>query len=206
MKSRRSACFAQHSLLSLQTMCGIAGEIRFDSKSVSKRELLAAQKVLKPRGPDSEGLLYNDWSAFVHTRLSIIDLSEGGAQPMQLNDVGLDITYNGEIYNYQEIKEELKTKGHSFQSTSDTEVLGKAYHEWGLDFVKRLHGMFAFVIYNRRENCHVIGRDRLGIKPLYYAKTDKHFCFVLGFIRDEMHPVAVVQRLQIEQFLARVQT
>ncbi len=143
-----------------------------DEKAV--REMLVA---LQKRGPDDEGLLIEPQIALGHRRLSIIDLSKNGHQPMTDRKLGLTITYNGEIYNHRQLKAELLLKGYSFFSTSDTEVLLKAYHAWGDDFVRRLHGMFAFCIYDRRGERFVLGRDRLGIKPLYYVDDGDQFTF-----------------------------
>src|SRR4051794_18697404 len=124
---------------------------------------------LAPRGPDGAGLWTHNGAGLSHRRLSIIDLSERGAQPMVDPHLGLAVAFNGCIYNYRELRKELAADGYSFSSTSDTEVLLKAYHRWGERFVDRLAGMFAFALVERASGRAVLGRDRLGIKPLYLA-------------------------------------
>jgi asparagine synthase (glutamine-hydrolysing) len=129
--------------------------------------------VMTPRGPDSAGVWSQGRVALGHRRLRIIDLSEAGAQPMVDSDLGLTIAWNGCIYNYQELRQELQGHGYRFFSHSDTEVLLKAYHRWGDDFVSHLHGMFAFAIVERDSGRVLLGWDRLGIKPLYLTE-DSH--------------------------------
>src|SRR3954470_10922293 len=125
---------------------------------------------MAPRGPDGAGLWAQDGAGLGHRRLRIIDLSERGAQPMVDPPLGLAVAFNGCIYNYKELRRELAADGYSFASTSDTEVLMKAYHRWGERFVERLAGMFAFVIVEQGSGRAVLGRDRLGIKPLYLSE------------------------------------
>jgi asparagine synthase (glutamine-hydrolysing) len=150
-------------------MCGFAGEICWEGPAdVRAAERMAS--VLQPRGPDSDGSWARSGIALAHRRLKIIDLSEAGAQPMLDPEHGLAVVFNGCIYNYRELRTELHGAGHSFFSNSDTEVLLKAYREWGLDFVERLVGMFAFAIAETETGRLLLGRDRLGIKPLYLAK------------------------------------
>jgi asparagine synthase (glutamine-hydrolysing) len=129
--------------------------------------------VMARRGPDSAGTWSQGRVAFGHRRLKIIDLTEAGAQPMVDADLGLTIVWNGCIYNYKELRRELAGQGYRFFSHSDTEVLLKAYHRWGDDFVSHLHGMFAFAIAERDSGRVLLGRDRLGIKPLYLTE-DSH--------------------------------
>ena len=126
-----------------------------------------------PRGPDAAGVWSQGRVALGHRRLKIIDLSEAGAQPMVDSDLGLSVAWNGCIYNYQQLRDELHGHGYRFFSTSDTEVLLKGYHHWGDRFVDHLHGMFAFAIVERDSGRVLLGRDRLGIKPLYLAE-DAH--------------------------------
>lgn len=128
---------------------------------------------MSPRGPDSAGAWSQGRVALGHRRLKIIDLSEAGGQPMVDSELGLSICWNGCIYNYQELRRELSGHGYRFFSTSDTEVLLKAYHHWGDRFVDRLKGMFAFAIAERDSGRVLLGRDRLGIKPLYLTQ-DQH--------------------------------
>lgn len=129
--------------------------------------------VMAPRGPDAAGAWSQGRAALGHRRLRIIDLTEAGAQPMVDAELGLTIAWNGCIYNYQELRRELAGHGYRFFSHSDTEVLLKAYHRWGDDFVSHLHGMFAFAIVERDSGRVLLGRDRLGIKPLYLTE-DAH--------------------------------
>ncbi len=130
-------------------------------------------EAMAPRGPDAAGVWSQGRVALGHRRLKIIDLSEAGAQPMVDSELGLAIAWNGCIYNYKELRRELTGHGYRFFSTSDTEVLLKAYHRWGDRFVDRLFGMFAFAIVERDSGRVLLGRDRLGIKPLYITE-DAH--------------------------------
>ena len=152
-------------------MCGICGEIRLDRNPASSRAVGAMAEVLAPRGPDSAGVFAQSRVAFGHRRLKIIDLSDAAQQPMVDPDLGLTIVFNGCIYNYPELRAELEGQGYRFFSHGDTEVMLKAYHAWGPRFVERLYGMFAFAIWERDSGKVVLGRDRLGIKPLYLAET-----------------------------------
>lgn len=155
-------------------MCGIAGFIDFHKKSTTSN----IQSMIEPlnhRGPDGEGVsLFKSKNAIIgfgHKRLSIIDLSQAGKQPMALNH--LHITYNGEIYNYQEIKNELLELGHHFNGESDTEMILHAYTEWGIKAVERFIGMFAIALFDEKKQEVVFIRDRAGVKPLfYYQKND----------------------------------
>ncbi len=152
-------------------MCGICGEVTFDGRPADVGAVAAMAAVMAPRGPDAQGLLARDRVAFGHRRLCIIDLSTKAEQPMTDPELGLSIVFNGCIYNYQELRAELQGLGYRFFSNGDTEVLLKAYHAWGLEFAKRLLGMFAFAIVERDSGRVVLGRDRFGIKPLYLART-----------------------------------
>ncbi|KAA3626119.1 MAG: N-acetylglutaminylglutamine amidotransferase [Proteobacteria bacterium] len=152
-------------------MCGIAGEIRFDHGLANSGAVAAMNAAQAPRGPDASGLFHQGRFAFGHRRLKIVDLSEHAQQPMVDSELGLGIVFNGMIYNYPELRRELEGKGYRFFSTGDTEVVLKAYHAWGEDFVQRFHGMFAFAIWERDSGRALLGRDRLGIKPLYYTQT-----------------------------------
>src|SRR5918997_1815134 len=151
-------------------MCGFAGELR--NGSLADVETVARMgATLSDRGPDGEGVWASGGIALAFRRLKIIDLSEHGSQPMVDPELGLTITFNGCIYNYPELRRELETKGYRFFSSSDTEVLLKGYHCWGERFVDRLKGMFAFCIAERDTGRVVLGRDRLGIKPLYLSES-----------------------------------
>lgn len=132
---------------------------------------------LAPRGPDADGILARGGAAFGHRRLKIIDLSEKAQQPMADPDLGLTMVFNGCIYNHKDLRAELEQKGYRFFSTSDTEVILKAWHAWGPEAPKRFHGMFAFVIHERESGRVAMCRDRLGIKPLYYAQDGRTLRF-----------------------------
>lgn len=158
-------------------MCGIAGIFNANGKPVSIEELKRMTDIIKHRGPDGEGYWTNSFIGFGHRRLSILDLSALGHQPM-VSDCGqISITYNGEIYNFRELKVELERLGQSFLSTSDTEVVLKAYQQWGPSFVNKLNGMFAFGIWDGRNQTLFLARDRYGIKPLYYYYRDNTLVF-----------------------------
>jgi asparagine synthase (glutamine-hydrolysing) len=159
-------------------MCGIAGFIDFNKKQ-RESQLQAMTDVLAHRGPDGDGCaLWKTPQAsigFGHRRLSIIDLSESGRQPM--SKYGLHITFNGEIYNYKEIRKELKAKAYTFLSDSDTEVILSAFDCWGMDAVHKFIGMFAFAIYNEKQEELYLFRDRAGVKPFYYYWKNDLFLF-----------------------------
>jgi asparagine synthase (glutamine-hydrolysing) len=154
-------------------MCGIAGII---SKSDLNNKTIIKQMVdaLSHRGPDAEGIFTDEKVSLGHRRLSIIDLSTNANQPFSEINKRYTIVFNGEIYNYQEIKSQLE---YPWQSTSDTEVILAAYIKWGTDCLQYLNGMFAFAIYDKTEQEIFIARDRLGVKPLYYFHSDDCFMF-----------------------------
>ncbi|GAA0555100.1 N-acetylglutaminylglutamine amidotransferase [Paractinoplanes ferrugineus] len=152
-------------------MCGIAGELRFDGNAADEEAVRRMLPSMESRGPDGSGLWSSGPVALGHRRLKIIDLSDAGAQPMIDPELGLTLVFNGCIYNYQELRRELEGAGYRFFSTSDTEVIIKAFHRWGADCVKRFLGMFAFAIVSHATGEVTIARDRLGIKPLYYSAT-----------------------------------
>jgi asparagine synthase (glutamine-hydrolysing) len=152
-------------------MCGFAGELRFDGHGADEGAAAAMAALLQPRGPDAQGSWSSKGAALAHRRLRIIDLSEAGGQPMVDEELGLAVAFNGCVYNYRELRSELEAAGHRFFSTSDTEVLLKGYREWGLGFVDRLLGMFAFALVEIESGRAILGRDRLGIKPLYLAES-----------------------------------
>ncbi len=153
-------------------MCGIAGEIRFRGEAASLQAVRTMTDALAPRGPDGSGIVAHNRLAFGHRRLKIVDLSERGQQPMIDAQLGLGIVFNGMIYNYKPLRQELQQLGYSFFSTTDTEVVLKAYHAWGSGFLQRLIGMFAFALWERDSGQVMLVRDRLGIKPLYFAQVD----------------------------------
>lgn len=156
-------------------MCGIAGEFRFDNTPPDAAAMARMLAKLARRGPDAEGQYADGAVRLGHRRLAIIDLSEKSAQPMVDAATGTALVFNGTIYNYPELRAELIALGHTFHSDGDTEVILRAYLHWGEACVTRLHGMFAFAIWNR--DTLFLARDRLGIKPLYYSETGRAFRF-----------------------------
>lgn len=149
-------------------MCGIAGIVRFGKKPVQKEEMKRMMNVIKHRGPDDEGVYVNGQIGLGHVRLSILDLSAAGHQPMTDATGRYTIVQNGESYNFIELREELKSLGYTFQTQTDTEVVLNGYIEWGEKVLDRLNGMFAMAIYDKQEQTLFIARDRFGVKPLYY--------------------------------------
>ncbi|WP_029112309.1 N-acetylglutaminylglutamine amidotransferase [Mycobacterium sp. URHB0044] len=178
-------------------MCGICGEIRFDGCTADVPATVAMTAAMASRGPDGEGLWHDGPVAFGHRRLAIIDVSDTGAQPMV--DDGCVIVFNGCIYNHHELRKRLTALGHQFRSTSDTEVVIKAYRHWGERLVDHLVGMFAFVLLDRFSRRVIMVRDRLGIKPLYVADVGGGVRFASslpallegGGIDTSLDPVAV---------------
>jgi asparagine synthase (glutamine-hydrolysing) len=152
-------------------MCGIGGELRFDGNAADTEAVRRMLPCLQSRGPDGEGLWTRGPLAFGHRRLKIIDLSEAGGQPMTDEQLGLTLVFNGCIYNYRQLRDELRGYGYTFFSTSDTEVIIKAYHRWGADCVQHFLGMFAFAVAEHATGTVMLARDRLGIKPMYLAET-----------------------------------
>lgn len=151
-------------------MCGICGEIYWNGKQASVENLSPMLNAMHKRGPDDEGVWLNGHVGLGHRRLAIIDLSSAGHQPMI--DDSLTLVFNGCIYNYEALKIELTELGQTFVSHSDTEVILKAYRQWGMECVSRFEGMFAFAIWDDEQHQLLLARDRMGIKPLYYAPVD----------------------------------
>ncbi len=156
-------------------MCGIAGLVSF-ARPLTPDDVAAVRRMTEAqasRGPDDAGLFSDEHVALGHRRLSILDLSQAGHQPMTNEEGAVWITYNGEIYNSPELRDELVALGQVFRSHSDTEVLIHGYRHWGIErLLSKLEGMFAFVLYDRRNGSVLLARDRLGIKPLYYASLE----------------------------------
>jgi asparagine synthase (glutamine-hydrolysing) len=157
-------------------MCGIAGLLNFDGSPADSERLGMMIATLGHRGPDAGGIHCTGEAGLAHARLSIIDL-EGGAQPMSTADGKLWITFNGEIFNYIELREELMSKGHRFSTKSDTEVILNAYREYGEDCVNRFNGQWAFAIWDTVEKRLFLSRDRAGVRPLFFTKTSDSFLF-----------------------------
>ena len=158
-------------------MCGIAGIVRLDHAPVSPDAIATLTDLIAHRGPDDAGIHVDGHVGLGHRRLSIVDLSPAGHQPMPSSDGSLWIVFNGEIYNHAALRLELQALGHGFRSTTDTEVILAAYRQWGEDCVQRFEGMWAFAIWEPGRQRLFCSRDRLGIKPFYYALTPAGFAF-----------------------------
>jgi len=185
-------------------MCGLAGIVKTAGiPEIPGLELASA--ALRHRGPDSSGFMLRRRCALVHRRLSILDLSAAGSQPMRADSLPVWIAYNGEIYNYRSLRNDLKGRGWRFVSDGDTEVVLKAYIEWGPEALARLRGMYALAIWDERDNTLLLARDPFGIKPLYYAHLDdgslvfgSEIKAVQAFpaVPDELHYTALAQYLR----------
>nr|WP_319393030.1 asparagine synthase (glutamine-hydrolyzing) [uncultured Desulfobacter sp.] len=181
-------------------MCGITGYITFPGHNKEEAAIRVKKMAdaIAHRGPDEEGFYVDEHATLGHKRLSIIDLSSG-QQPMESFDANFQIVFNGEIYNYQEIQKELTNKGYKFRTNSDTEVILNAFIEWGKECVKKFNGMFAFVIWNVKEQSLFAARDRVGKKPFYYTWDGQTFAFASemkallagGFSKKQINPKAL---------------
>ncbi len=186
-------------------MCGIGGELRFDDGAPDSALLERMLQRLTRRGPDDAGIWVDGPLGLGHRRLAVIDLSARSHQPMVDPDLELALVFNGAIYNYRELRRELLAKGYRFFSDGDTEVILKAYTEWGEHCVEHLIGMFAFALWNRRARTLFLARDRLGIKPLYYHRTARAFRFAsnsqalleAGDVDTAIDPVALHHQLTL---------
>ncbi|MEV7443020.1 N-acetylglutaminylglutamine amidotransferase [Streptomyces sp. NPDC091204] len=184
-------------------MCGLSGEVRFDSRRPDLTAVERMTDTLESRGPDGRGMWSQGAVALGHRRLKIIDLSERGSQPMTDAQLGLTAVFNGCVYNYRELRDRLEGLGHRFFSRSDTEVVVKAYAEWGQECVESLIGMFAFAVVEHDTGRVVLGRDRLGIKPLYITQDSDRLRFASslpallagGGVDTSLDPVALHQYL-----------
>ncbi len=170
-------------------MCGIAGIVRWDGSPVPEDEIRRMCSAIVHRGPDEEGVYLGDGVALGMRRLSIIDL-EGGQQPIANEDRSVWIVFNGEIYNYRELRRDLERRGHVFQTGSDTETIVHLYEDLGARCVERLRGMFAFAIWDERRRQILLARDRLGIKPLYYSEHGGELVFA-----SELKPILQLSRV-----------
>ncbi|MEO1328266.1 MAG: N-acetylglutaminylglutamine amidotransferase [Pseudomonadota bacterium] len=158
-------------------MCGFCGEATFDGAPADLSALDRMTDALAPRGPDAAGVIHRGRVGFGHRRLKIIDLSDHAQQPMSDPELGLDLVFNGCVYNYKELRAELEELGYRFFSTGDTEVVLKAHHRWGADAPKKMHGMFAYAAFERDSGRLWLARDRFGIKPLYYSADQRRIRF-----------------------------
>src|SRR5689334_3489797 len=157
-------------------MCGIAGIVSEPGADLEPRVRLMTE-AMRHRGPDDWGVWSDAVCALGHRRLAIIDLSAAGRNPLSNEAGNIWITFNGEIYNFQQLKHELEQAGHQFRSRTDTEVIVHAYEQWGADCLSRLRGMFAFAIWDAARRRLFIARDRVGKKPLFYAQAGDSFLF-----------------------------
>src|SRR2546423_4478599 len=184
-------------------MCGIAGVI--STSAADQRPVVTMMAdALAHRGPDDWGVWSDEHCTLGHRRLSIIDLSEAGRQPLSNANGSIWITYNGEIYNFQALRTELESLGHRFRTRTDTEVIVYAYEQWGLNCVKRLRGMFAFAIWDQRRRRLFMARDRVGKKPLFYTQADGRFLFaseLQGLVADA-NISRTVDRTAIDEYLS----
>ncbi len=184
-------------------MCGICGEIFWDGRSAEAARLRPMLDALRRRGPDDEGVWVEHQVGLGHRRLAIIDLSPAGHQPM--TDGELTLVFNGCIYNYRQLRDELTGLGHRFRSHSDTEVILKAFRQWGIECLERLEGMFAFALWDDHHQQLWLARDRFGIKPLYYAPVDGGLRFAsnvqallaAGGVDTEIDPVGLHHQLTL---------
>ncbi len=158
-------------------MCGIAGIFNFNRQPVAHSQIQAMTDSISHRGPDGEGQYIDSNLGLGHRRLAILDLSPAGHQPMQTRDGRYTITYNGEVYNFKELRTQLEALGYRFNSQTDTEVILNAYAEWGVKCLNKFNGMFAFAIWDKNENKLFLARDRYGIKPLYYYLNESGIVF-----------------------------
>jgi asparagine synthase (glutamine-hydrolysing) len=187
-------------------MCGIAGAIRLDGAPVDEQALRRAARAISHRGPDDEGIHLDGPVGLAHRRLSIIDLSEAGHQPMSNEDGTVWLTYNGEVYNFAELRRELEARGHRFVSHTDSEVLVHGYEEWREGLLARLNGIYAFAIWDARRGELLLVRDRFGAKPLYYRRdgdgltfgSEIKAIFALTAERPRLHMSAVVEYMTFQ--------
>ncbi len=169
-------------------MCGITGIFNIDGQPASVSILRRMTDAVAHRGPDGEGVWTQSFIGFGHRRLAILDLSPAAHQPMQTDDGSLTLTYNGEVYNFNELRLRLEARGHRFRSSSDTEVVLKAYQEWGREGITELNGMFAFAVWDDRSNELLLARDRYGVKPLYYTLQGNTLIFASEIKSLLQHP------------------
>lgn len=169
-------------------MCGIAGILNLNRKPVNNDVLKKMTSVIAHRGPDGEDFWHDKEIGLGHRRLAIIDLTSLGNQPMKNDNGNLIIIHNGEVYNFPELKKELESLGYKFRSRTDTEVILKSYEQWGAECVKKFNGMFAFVIWDRKNKTLFAARDRYGIKPFYYFISNRTFIFASEIKAIIQHP------------------
>ncbi len=195
-------------------MCGICGELRFDGQAPDLGAIGQMMGRLRRRGPDHAGSHADGPLAFGHQRLAIIDLSHRASQPLVDAELGLALVFNGTIYNYPELRDELRAAGYHFFTDGDSEVIVKAYHAWGEKCVERLHGMFAFAIWDAAHGRLFLARDRLGIKPLYLARDGRRLRFAsnsqallaAGGVDTSIDPVGLHHQLTLHAVIPAPRT
>lgn len=178
-------------------MCGIFAAYNIQQQSVSESELIAATEAVSHRGPDHSSYLSDGFCFVGHTRLSIVGIAETGNQPFVFEH--LVMVYNGEIFNYIELREELKSLGYDFESESDTEVVLKAYHQWGGDCFERFNGMWSIVIYDKSDRSMIVSRDRFGQKPLFILKNEDTI-----YVASEIQQLAPLSNGEIDYGLIQM--
>ncbi len=174
-------------------MCGISGYLNLDGEPASREILRAMTDVIAHRGPDGQGQYTDGGLGLGHRRLAILELTEAGAQPMETDDGRYVITFNGEIYNFQELRTELEGLGWRFKSRSDTEVLLKGYAQWGRGVLPKLNGMFGFAIWDRKERELCLARDRYGVKPVYLSWLGDTLVFASEIKSILKHPLSTAR-------------
>jgi asparagine synthase (glutamine-hydrolysing) len=190
-------------------MCGIAGFIHFEKEKEADHVCLKKMTdIIAYRGPDSQGFYIKKNVALGHRRLKIIDLNTGN-QPMFSDDGNIALVFNGEVYNYIELREELETFGHRFHTTSDTEVIIKAYNQWGVDCQNRFNGCWAFALWDERQEQLFLSRDRLGEKPLFYARNNDTFIFgseIKCIFEYGLHKVPLLEFIELYLVFTNIPT
>lgn len=190
-------------------MCGVAGLLYLDGRPAESVLLRRMGEAIAHRGPDGEGVYTDGTMGLAHRRLAILDLSPAGHQPMQTRDGRYVLSYNGEIYNFQELKSELQSLGHQFNSRTDSEVVLQGFQRWGLKLLPRLNGMFAFAIWDRTDRRLTLARDRYGIKPLYYWRSESTLLFASEVkammahpsFKSEMDPRGLMEYMTFQNYL-----
>src|SRR4051794_34565375 len=157
-------------------MCGISGRFNLDGRPVEPAEIVAMRDIMVHRGPDDAGMFIDGPVGLGHRRLSIIDLA-GGHQPISNEDGSVTVVFNGEIYNFGDLRRELLARGHTLATRSDTEVIVHLYEEVGAECVRQFRGMFAFALWDAKRKQLLLARDRLGVKPLYFAQVGRSLLF-----------------------------
>ena len=201
------SCQFAKAIVQQSYMCGIVGKINFDpTEHVAREQIERMADSVRHRGPDDSGVWTSGNAGLGHRRLSIIDLSSSGRNPMCNEDQTVWIVFNGEVYNFQQLRPTLEARGHRFKSRTDTEVVLHAYEEYGLDCVRHFRGMFAFAIWDTRLRRLLLARDRLGVKPLFHAVTSSGILFgseikailAAGEIDYDPDPIAIHQFLMLQ--------